>query len=79
MSRGLVVPLFVALAAVTFVHPASAQRIFADGFETPCASDADGDRLNGCQEEIAQTNPANPDTDADGLSDGMKSWARWAG
>src|SRR5690606_29183335 len=52
------------------VAPASAQPVFVDGFETPCAADLDGDRLDECAEAAAQTDPANPDTDGDGLSDG---------
>jgi len=35
-----------------------------------CADDADSDGLTGCEESVAGTDPANPDTDGDGLLDG---------
>src|SRR5688572_26944341 len=61
------------LALVMAAGPAdtlSAQAVFVDGFEVPCAPDTDGDRLDGCAEQAARTDPLNADTDADGLKDG---------
>lgn len=45
--------------------------IFRDGFEPPCSSgDEDADRLSGCEELTLATDPADPDTDDDGIRDG---------
>jgi hypothetical protein len=60
----------VAYAALCTPGSGASSPIFRDGFESPCAADVDGDRLDGCLEEKAHTDPANVDTDADGLSDG---------
>lgn len=43
-----------------------------DGVGDACDSDRDGDGLNEAAEEIRGTDPANPDTDFDGLSDGLE-------
>ncbi len=36
----------------------------------PCSSDRDNDGLTRCEEEMLGTDPNNPDTDGDGISDG---------
>ncbi len=41
-----------------------------DGVEPPCGADFDGDGLGDAAEGRVGTDPRNPDTDADGLSDG---------
>lgn len=63
----------VAVAAnLCLLQPALAgDLIFKDGFEHSCEVDSDGDRLVDCLEVLVYgTDPDNPDTDGDGLSDG---------
>jgi hypothetical protein len=43
-----------------------------DGMGDACDNDIDGDGLTNAQEATYGTNPANPDTDGDGLSDGAE-------
>lgn len=65
--------LRMAVVVLSFgvAEAALAIPIHADGFETPCSTDdADGDRLDGCQEAFHKTDPNNDDTDEDGLIDG---------
>ena len=45
------------------------ELLFADGLETCSMMDGDDDRLRGCHELAVGTDPANADTDDDGLSD----------
>lgn len=69
-----------ALVALASCFPAHAQPVFRDGFETPCSPlDLDGDRLTGCQEALALTDAADPDTDGDGLKDGDELLGTMAG
>ncbi len=54
-------------ASTTYAHA----EIFSDGFEPSCDTDSDTDRLVDCLEALVyRTDPNNPDTDGDGLSDG---------
>src|SRR5687767_6529017 len=49
---------------------AASHYVLRDGFENPCDVDMDHDRLVNCHETALLTDPLDPDTDSDGLSDG---------
>lgn len=72
--------LVLLVLAPCSLHPAWAQPVFANGFETPCdPGDADSDRLSGCQEKVLKTDPTKADTDGDGLNDGDEVLGTTAG
>jgi hypothetical protein len=49
---------------------ATAERIYADGFEESCLVDTDDDRLSNCDEAMRGLSYHDNDTDDDGLKDG---------
>lgn len=75
--RRSVVPTMGAMAlavshATGAVVPVAEDLVFADGLENCSLLDADADRISGCDElsALLSTNPADDDTDDDGIDDG---------
>jgi hypothetical protein len=60
----------IAIASVAGGAHAASPQVLQDGFENPCHTDSDRDRVANCTETALQTNAFDPDTDSDGLSDG---------